>query len=66
MPKKIGIAPHTQGSQSTLVWPQVELPQSWMNFSIEKTPVRSSMDLPYSACRPLRSLSAEPRRASRC
>jgi hypothetical protein len=23
---------YTQGSQSTLIAPQVELPQSWMNF----------------------------------
>ena len=38
--------------------PQVELPQSWMNFSMEKTPVRSSTDRPYSAWRPLRSLTA--------
>jgi hypothetical protein len=38
--------------------PQVELPQGWMNFSMEKTPVRSSTDLPYSACRPLRLFSA--------
>jgi hypothetical protein len=37
--------------------PQVDLPQSWMNFSIEKTPVRSSTDLPYSAWRPFRFLS---------
>jgi hypothetical protein len=44
---------YTQVSQSTLIAPQVELPQSWMNFSIEKTPVRSSTDLPYSACLPL-------------
>src|SRR5512137_2116350 len=49
---------HTQGSQSTLMAPQVELPQSWMNFSMEKTPVRSSTDLPYSAWRPLSWLSA--------
>ena len=44
---------YTQGSQSTLIAPHVELPQSWMNFSMEKTPVRSSTDLPYSAWRPL-------------
>jgi hypothetical protein len=43
---------YTQVSQSTLIAPQVELPQSWMNFSIEKTPVRPSTDLPYSACLP--------------
>src|SRR5512137_2288233 len=49
---------HTQGSQSTLTAPQVELPQSWMNFSMEKTPVRSSTDLPYSAWRPLSCGSA--------
>ena len=28
---------YTQGSQSTLIAPHVELPQSWMNFSMEKT-----------------------------
>ena len=49
---------YTQGSQSTLIAPHVELPQSWMNFSMEKTPVRSSTDLPYSAWRPLSWLSA--------
>jgi hypothetical protein len=38
---------YTQGNQSTLMAPQVELPQSWMNFSMEKTPVKSSTDLPY-------------------
>ena len=43
----------TQGSQSTDMLPQVELPQSCTNFSTENTPVRSSTDLPYSACRPL-------------
>ena len=49
---------YTQGSQSTLMAPHVELPQSWMNFTMEKTPVRSSTDLPYSAWRPLSWLSA--------
>ena len=58
---------YTQGSQSTLMAPQVELPQSWMNFSMEKTPVRSSTDRPYSAWRPLSWLSAMgSRRSSRC
>jgi hypothetical protein len=42
-----------QGSQSTWTAPQVSLPQSWMNFSMEKTPVRSSTDRPYSSCLPL-------------
>jgi len=32
---------HTHSSQSTLMEPQVELPQSWMNVSIEKTPADS-------------------------
>jgi hypothetical protein len=60
IPKKgeENILDHTHGSQSTLMAPQVELPQSWMNFSIEKTPGRSSTDLPYSAWRPLSWLSA--------
>jgi hypothetical protein len=49
---------HTHGNQSTLMAPHVELPHSWMNFSMEKTPVRSSTDLPYSAWRPLSWLSA--------
>ena len=44
---------HTHGSQSTLMAPQVLLPHSWMNFSIEKTPVRSSTLLPHSLWRPL-------------
>jgi hypothetical protein len=44
---------YTQGSQSTLIEPHVLLPQSWMNFSMEKTPVRSSTDLPHSLWRPL-------------
>jgi hypothetical protein len=31
--KEMGIGcDYTQGSQSTLIAPQVELPQSWMNF----------------------------------
>ena len=37
-----------QGSQSTWTSPQVPLPQSWMNFSMEKTPVRSSTERPHS------------------
>jgi len=41
--------------------PQVELPQSWMNFSMENTPVRSSTDRPYSACLPLRFFSQMPK-----
>src|SRR5512139_3932254 len=49
---------YTQGSQSTLMAPQVELPQSWMNFSMEKTPVRSSTLRPYSAWRPFSCGSA--------
>ena len=44
---------HTHGSQSTLMAPQVLLPHNWMNFSIEKTPVRSSTLLPHSLWRPL-------------
>ncbi len=31
-----------QGIQSTLISPGLLLDQSWMNFSMEKTPVRSS------------------------
>src|SRR5664279_5034930 len=50
---------YTQGNQSTLMAPQVELPQSWINFSMEKTPVRSSTLRPYSACRPFSCASAD-------
>ena len=54
----LNLGAYTQGSQSTEMAPQVELPQSWMNFSMEKTPVRSSTLRPYSAWRPLSWLSA--------
>ena len=34
---------YPQGSQSVLTAPRVLLDQSWMNFSILNTPVRSSL-----------------------
>jgi hypothetical protein len=49
----LSIDVYTHGSQSTLMAPQVLLPHSWMNFSIENTPVRSSTLLPHSLWRPL-------------
>jgi hypothetical protein len=55
--KEIG-EPLNARCQSTLIAPHVELPHSWMNFSMEKRPVRSSTNLPYKARRPVRLVSA--------
>ena len=58
------IPAYRQGSQSTAPVVPLTLLKSWMYFSIEKTPVTSSTDLPTSKCLPLQlvfvSMESQP------